>query len=390
MRVYLDNGATTPVEPRVLAAMERIGKEVFGNPSSLHREGVKAGVAVEGARQTLAGAIGARPEEIYFTAGGTEANNLALKGIFLRDPILRGHLIISAVEHASVRETALWLQSRGVALSVVPVDRQGRVDPLDVRSSFRADTRLVSILYGQNEVGTVQDISTIGALCRQAAVPLHTDACQGFTTLPLDVRSISVDAVTLNAHKIRGPKGVGALWVRSGVELAPLHHGGGQEGHLRGGTHNTPGIVGFGAAVSIALSEGVGPMTRLQARLFEGLITSGAIVLGCRSSRLPNNVSVRFPGTKGKHLFNELSRRGICVSLGSACRSGDLAPNPTLVAMGLSASEASEVVRLTLGRQNTEEEVDHVIREIHRIREDSTGHDHAEGRDTPEEVGHEG
>jgi cysteine desulfurase len=250
--IYLDNAATTCPDPAVLAAMAQCQGPATGNASAVHRAGVAAATAVEAARERIAAAIHAQPDEIVFTAGGTEANNLALKGAAFARRAQGNHIITTAIEHASVLETVRWLAGQGFAVTFLPVDGEGFVDPAALRRCLRPDTILVSVMHANNEIGTIEPIADIGRLCRERGVWFHTDACQSLTHAPLDVAAQAVDLATLNAHKIHGPRGVGALYVRTGVALEPLFHGGGQEHGLRSGTYNVEGIAGFGAALAAA------------------------------------------------------------------------------------------------------------------------------------------
>jgi cysteine desulfurase len=365
--IYLDNAATTRPDPAVLAAMAR-AEEDFGNASSVHRLGVAAAKAVERARAALAQALSARPEEIVFTSGGTEANNLALKGAALARG-RRGQIVVSAVEHPSVLEPARALQRLGWGLKVVGADRDGLVDPAAVAAALSSRTVLVSVMHANNEVGTLQPLAEIGRLCRRRGILFHTDASQSFTKEPLDPRRLGADLVTLSGHKIHGPKGVGALYVRAGVQLEPLLHGGGQEGGLRSGTYNTAGILGFGAAVALAQASDArrmrGLRDRLQARL-------GALIPGLRSNGHPRRrvcgiLSVTLPKARSTELLQALSSAGVCVSAGSACAAAAEHPSHVLLAMGRSAEQAGRSLRLSLSRWTTAADVERAARLIAKL-----------------------
>ena len=355
--IYLDHAATTPPVPAVLDAMQACALEAYGNASSIHTDGLRAARCVERARATLAACLKADPKEIVFTSGGTESNNLALKGVMG----VRGgrHMITSAIEHPSVLNVCDWLESLGHAVTRLPVDGEGRVDPADVRRALRPDTALVSIIHGSNEMGTLQPLADIGAVCREAGVHFHVDACQTFTRAPIDVAAMGLDLVSVNAHKVHGPKGVGALFIREGVTVEPLLLGGGHESGRRAGTSNTPGIVGFGVAATLARDDEVARMVGLRDALIEAVLArvEGAHLTGPRHDRLCSIASFVFEGLSGKKLQRALSLRGITVSAGSACRSGSLAPSHVLLAMGVDETLAHGALRLSVGLTSTEEDI---------------------------------
>jgi cysteine desulfurase len=363
--IYLDHAATTPVAPGVLTAMRRCERELYGNASSVHSAGVRASRELERARGTISAAIGAEPDEIYFTSGGTESNNLALSGVVLAALRAGGrpHFIISEIEHPSVWDTARWLATQGASLTVVGVDRQGRVDPAAIEHAIQPDTVLVSIMHGSNELGTVQSIGDIGAVCRSRGVLFHSDACQSFTRVPINVRTQQVDLLSINAHKIYGPKGVGAIFIRRKVRLAPLFHGGGQESGVRSGTVNTPGVCGFGAAVTLAAETEPKTIATLRDRLISRVVEtiSGSFLNGSATDRLSNHVSISIPGTEARKLLLALSARGIYVSTGAACASGKREPSRALLAIGLSPDEAIATLRMSLGRQTRARHIETVV-----------------------------
>jgi cysteine desulfurase len=370
--IYLDYASTTPVDPRVAASMAPFLSEHFGNASSVHRYGQDAREAVDGARQTIAAAIGARDaEEIVFLSGATEADNFALIGAALASEERGRHLIVSSVEHHAVLEPARFLESRGFALTLLPVDGVGRVDPDAVRAALRPDTTVVSVMHGNNEIGTLQPIAEIGRVTREAGVTLHCDAAQSFGTLPLDVGALGVDLLSMSAHKRYGPKGVGALYIRKGTQLVRLLHGGSHERNRRAGTHNTPGIVGFGEATRLALEsmeEEAPRVAALRDRLIKGLQPlDGARLNGHPSERLPGIVNVSFRGADSESLLLALDLQGIAASSGSACTSGSLEPSHVLSAIGLPPEVAAGTLRFSLGRWTSEEEITQVLEILPKV-----------------------
>jgi cysteine desulfurase len=371
--IYLDHAATTPTDPRVLAMMLPYFSDQFGNASSIYGLGRRAHQALDGAHQQVAAVLGARPTEIVFTGGGSEADNLAIKGVAFA-PRRRGqHIITSAIEHHAVLHTCQYLEQQGFEVTCLPVDASGRVAPEAVAASLRDDTALVTIMYANNEVGTVQPIAEIGALCRERHVPFHVDAVQAATALDLDVRHLQVDLMTLSAHKLYGPKGVGILYVRQGTRLAPQVRGGSQERNRRAGTENVPGIVGAAEALRLVHESREvenARLTALRDRLTAGLLAlSGARLTGHPSDRLPNSASVAFSGVEGESLLLSLDLLGIAASSGSACTTGSVEPSHVLTALGLDAATARGHLRLTLGHSNTVEDVDAVLRELPAILE---------------------
>lgn len=367
-RIYMDHAATTPVRPEVWEAMLPYFSTEFGNPSSVYSWGRSARKALDSARDKVAALLGASASEIVFTSGGSEGANLAIKGVAWADQNKGKHIITSAIEHHAVLDTVLWLETQGFEVTILPVDEYGLVDPAQVEAALRPDTILISIMHANNEVGTIQPISEIGALVRARGVRFHTDAVQTAGALDLNVDALNVDLLSISAHKFYGPKGVGALYVRKGVRLHPLIHGGGQEKRRRAGTENVAGIVGLAKAFELAQEEREAESARLQKlrdRLIEGLLQiPHTRVNGSLERRLPNNVSVCFEFIEGESLLLNLDLRGIAASSGSACTSGSLDPSHVLLAMGLSHEIAHGSLRLTLGRENTEADVDFVLQEI--------------------------
>jgi len=367
-RVYLDHAATTPVDPEVAEAMARVLREAHGNPSSAYAEGRAARALVDRAREEVAAALGAQPSEIVFTSGGTEADNLALRGTLKarRDEGGDG-LVTTAVEHHAVLDTARDLERFAhVRVTVLPVDRDGRVDPAAVEAALDPRAALVSVMHGNNEIGTLQPIERIGAICRDRGVTFHSDAVQTVGALELDVRRVPVDLVSVNAHKFYGPKGVGALYVRKGTRIATMQTGGGQEKGRRTGTENVAGIVGLGHALRLATERRATESAR-QARLRDRLIAGirsripDAVFTGHPTERLPNNASFCFPGTQGEALIVALDLAGIAASSGSACTSGNTEPSHVLLALGLARSVAQGSLRLTVGRDTAEADVDALL-----------------------------
>jgi cysteine desulfurase len=363
MTIYLDNAATTGLDPAVLQTMAQFQGTTTGNASAVHRLGVAAATGVETARQRIAEAIGALPGEIIFTSGGTESNNCALKGAAAARSHRGRHIVTTVIEHPSVLETVRWLAAAGFAVTYLPVDGQGFVDPDEVRRQLRPGTILVSIIHANNEIGTIEPIEPIGALCRERDIYFHTDACQSLTHTTLDVGKQHIDLAALNAHKIHGPRGVGALYVRTGVQLEPLLHGGGQEGGLRSGTYNVEGIAGFGAAVGLAQLQDNERMEQLRDYFITTLTgrIPGVRLNGPRLQRLCNNVNVSFRDINGKDLFTHLNRAGVIVSAGSACHAAKDTPSHVLRAIGLPVTVAKSALRFSLSKWTTREEIDRVL-----------------------------
>ncbi|HEY3068576.1 MAG TPA: IscS subfamily cysteine desulfurase [Methylomirabilota bacterium] len=363
-RVYLDHNASTPVHPEVVAAMLPYFGEVYGNPSSVHAFGREAREALDTARERLAGFLSVRPDEVVFLSGGTEADNFAVKGLALaRD---RGHVITSRIEHHAVLRSCQWLESRGYDVTYLPVDGHGMVDPEDVRRAIRPDTIAVTIMHANSEVGTIQPIAAIGAVTRERGVALHVDAVQTFGKVPLDVRGWGIDVLSCSSHKIYGPKGVAAAWVRKGTKMVATQHGGEHERRRRAGTENVPGIVGFGKAVEVRardMADEAVRVTALRDRLGRGLEERVPDVRlnGHPVHRLPGTANVSFRNVESESIVLGLDLRGIGVSAGSACTSGSVEPSYVLVAMGVPLDWAMGAVRCSLGRSTTAEDIDYVI-----------------------------
>lgn len=372
MFVYADNAATTRIAPQVLDAMLPYLKEEYGNPSTLYKLGREAKIAIEKAREQVAQVIGAKAEEIFFTGSGTEADNMALKGV-LYGPAGKGkkHLITTKIEHHAILHTAMALEKEGFQVTFLDVDKNGRVDLEELKQAITPDTALVSIMAANNEVGTIQPIEEIGKICREKGVLFHTDAVQAFGHMPLDVNKMNIDLLSLSAHKINGPKGSGALYIRRGLGLRPVIEGGGQERNRRSGTENVAGIVGLGQAAQLAMETMEEESARLKAlakKLTDGVLQIPETILtGDPENRLPGACSFAISAIEGESLVLYLDMEGICTSTGSACSTGSLDPSHVLMAIGLSHKVSHGSLRVTLGRFNTEEEVDYIIETLPKV-----------------------
>ncbi|HSJ98235.1 MAG TPA: cysteine desulfurase family protein [Myxococcota bacterium] len=366
MRIYLDHNATTPLREEVAEAMARALRDLYGNPSSPHAEGARARAAVERAREQVAALVAARPAEIVFTSGATEANHLAIHGA-ARAPGARGRaLVTSAVEHPSVEEPLVALASEGFGVERVPVDGEGRLDLAALDAALDEETALCSCIWAQNETGVLAPVEAIAERCRARGVPLHVDATQALGKLPVRLDRVPADLLSASAHKLNGPKGVGFLVVRAGRELAPWLRGGGQERGRRGGTVNAPGIVGLGVAAELAAAEQpvrAEAAAALRHRLWEGVVAKVPRVRrsGAPAARLPNTLLVEFEGVAGDVLVEALDGEGIAASAGAACASGAAHASPTLLAMGRTAAEARSAVRFSVGWGNDERQIDRVL-----------------------------
>jgi cysteine desulfurase len=369
-RIYLDNSATTPLDPRVVLAMHPYLEAVFGNPSSLHQEGREAHEGLDRARRQVAALLNAEPGEILFTASGTESDNLALTGIIEASGGHENHVITSAIEHSAVLETCRSLERRGVEVTYLAPDSEGLIDPDELAGAFRPTTRLVSIMTANNVVGTIEPINELARITHEHGVPFHTDAVQAAGKIPINVRTQPIDLLSLAAHKIHGPKGVGALFVRNGIQLAPIIHGGGQERGLRSATENTAGIAGFGRAAEIAraeMSEEAARLVQLRDRIIETVtaMIPNAYLIGHRHRRLPGHICLGFAGMEGEsiRLLLALDEAGIAVSTGSACgMNHGNQPSHVLQAMGFDPLRARGSLRVTLGRFNTDADAEAFLR----------------------------
>ena len=374
-RIYLDYAATTPVSEDVMRAMTPYFRETFGNPSSIHGTGREAHRAVDRARKQVAEAIGANPREIFFTSGGSESDNWALCGAAFAQRGRGNHIITTAVEHHAVLNTCRWLEKQGFRVTYLPVDACGRVDPDQAEKAMDEETVLISVMTANNEIGTLEPIREIGEIARRKGVLFHTDAVQAVGAVPVNVQETGVDLLSLSAHKFYGPKGVGALYIREGVRIDSLIHGGEQEGGLRAGTENLSGIIGLGEAIRLAVErmpENARKTAALRDRLIRGIMErlDGVRLNGHPTERLPNNCSLSFRDIEGEALLLRLDLAGIAASSGSACASGSVEPSHVLTAIGLSPETARGSLRMTLGAGTTEEEIDEVIRVLPEIVED--------------------
>jgi cysteine desulfurase len=371
-RIYLDYAATTPTRPEVVQAMLPYFTESFGNPSSIYSYGQEAKEAVESARAEVAKLINARDEEIVFTSGGTEADNTVLKGVVFANEKKGNHIITSSVEHHAVLETCKFLEGRGYSVTYLQTDEYGMIDPDDVRKAITGKTILISIMHANNEVGSVEPISEIGKIAREADVYFHTDAVQSAGHIPVDVNELGVDLLSMSAHKLYGPKGIGMLYIRKGTRVASLLHGGEQERRRRASTENVPGIVGFGVAVELArqeMAEEEKRLTSLRDWLIRSLLEriDHSRLNGHPTLRLPNNVNVSIDYVEGESMVLNLDLEGICASTGSACSSSSLEPSHVLMALGLLPEQAHCSLRFTMGKWTTEEEITRVIEVLPRI-----------------------
>ena len=370
-RIYMDHSATTPVAPEVLEAMLPYFSEKFGNASSLHSFGLEAKEALEESREKVAGLLGAKPEEIIFTAGGTESDNLALKGIARKNQKSGKHIITTRVEHPAILECCRKLEKEGFEVTYLPVTNEGLVEIATLESAIRSDTILISVMHANNEVGTIQPLEEIGRLAAEKDIYLHTDAVQSVGKIPTDVNKLGVDLLSLSAHKLYGPKGVGALYIRNGTRLESIIQGGGHERGLRSGTENIAGIVGLARAGELASQEMASEarrLTDLRDKLARKVLDSvkEAWINGTMKMRLPGNLNFGFKYVEGESLLLFLDSIGISVSTGSACSSHKLEPSHVLLSLGLKPEECHGSLRITLGRSNTVEEVDYVALGIAR------------------------
>ncbi|MCK9364048.1 MAG: cysteine desulfurase NifS [Syntrophales bacterium] len=370
--IYLDHAATTYVKPEVFDAMKPYFCEYFGNASSIYSLGRVAKDAIEATREKVARAIGAQAREIYFTGSGSEADNWALKGIAAAQKKKGKHIITSAIEHAAILNSCKYLEEEGFEVTYLPVDRDGLVSLEQVKNAIKDTTILISIMFANNEIGTIEPISEIGALARENGILFHTDAVQAVGNIPIDVEKMNIDLLSLSAHKFYGPKGTGVLYIRKGVRISSFIHGGHQERGKRASTENIPGIVGLGKAIELAtenVAEYNKKLVNLREKTIAGLFAKVPHIRlnGHRSSRLPGNVNISFQYIEGESLLLMLDMKGVCGSSGSACASGSLDPSHVLLAIGLPHEIAHGSLRLTFGEENTEEDVDYLLAEIPKI-----------------------
>ncbi len=365
-RSYFDYAATTPVAPEVLSAMLPYFHDTPGNPSAIYAEGQQARAAVEAARNSVAKLINSRADEVLFLSGGTEADNMALTGTLLANECKGRHIITTAIEHHAVLETCHQLEKQGASVTVLPVDSDGLIEPGAVARAIRPDTVIISVIMANNEIGAIQNLAEISKITRPAGVYLHTDAVQAAGRIPVDVQALGVDLLSISAHKLYGPKGVGALYVRKGTRISPILWGGGQERGKRSGTENVPGIVGLGKAAELAISSMASEAERLSAlrdKLIAGVLSTvpASRLNGHPTQRLPNNANFSFDYVEGESVCLNLDLAGISASPGSACSSTSTAPSHVLLALGLPQHQAFGSLRLSLGRWTTEADIDRVL-----------------------------
>lgn len=370
MKVYLDNASTTRIDKKVLKKMLPYLKEKYGNASSMHNYGSEAKKALEKSRNIISKRINADPSEIYFTSGGTEANNWALKGLFFENkPLGKNHIITTKIEHSSIMKTCEWLKSQGAEITFLKVDKEGFVDIQELEKSIKKETFLVSIIHGNNEVGTIQNLEKIGKICKEKNVKFHSDACQSFTKVEIDVKKMNLDLLTLNSHKIHGPKGVGALYVKKGTKINPLLNGGEQEKGFRSGTENIAGIVGFSEAVKNTKKKDVRKMEKMRDNLIEKILKEipNTSLNGPKKERLPNNINISFNNVEGEAIGGYLENEGIAVSTGSACMSNTLETSHVLKALGLPPLRANSSIRISISKYTTKKEINYFINKLSKV-----------------------
>jgi cysteine desulfurase len=363
-QIYLDNGATTKVDPEVIKAMMPYFDREYGNASSAHTLGVNAKNTIDKAREIIAKSINAKPEEIIFTSGGTESDNIAIQEIVYPNKDKGNHIITTKIEHKAILNTCKFLEKDGFKVTYLDVDKEGFVDAKELEKAITDKTILVSIIHGNSETGTIQNLEELGKICKKHDVYFHIDACQSYTKTSIDVEKQNLDLVTICGHKIHGPKGVGALYIRKGTNIHSLMHGGEHEFGLRPGTENTPGIVGFAEAAKLADKKYIEYMAKLRDKLIDGILKIPDVKLNGPegNKRLCNNTNFSFKGIEGEAIVGRLDVEGVCSSTGSACSEKSLEPSEVLKAIGLSDEEANGSIRLTLSRFSTEKEIEHVLK----------------------------
>jgi len=371
-QIYLDNAATTKVDEKVIKEMLSYFNEKFGNASSQHLVGQEAKRALEESRHVIAKSINAKDDEIIFTSGGTESNNLALKGLFFANKEAgtgKNHIITTKIEHDCVLNSCKWLEKNGARITYLNANSEGFIDINQLKNSITPETLVVSVIHGNNEIGTIQDIETIGKICREKNVYFHIDACQSYTKTDINVKKQNLDLVTLNSHKIHGPKGVGALYIRESIKITPLAHGGGHERGIRNGTENVSGIVGFAKAVKIASSSDIRRMREMRDYLIKEILKIPNTKLnGSKGDkRLANNINISFNNIEGEAIGGYLDSYGICSSTGSACSSHSLETSHVLKAIGLSDLQANTSLRLSLSKYTTKEEIDYTLEILNKV-----------------------
>jgi cysteine desulfurase len=370
--IYMDHSATSPVDKEVLEAMTPYFMDSFGNASTLYSLGREARTAMESAREKVASLIGANPEEIYFTSGGTESDNMAIKGTVNRLRYKGNHIITSSIEHPAVDETCKYLEKNGFEVTYLPVGKEGIVKVSDLEHAIKDETILITIMHANNEIGTIQPIAEIGEAANKKSIYFHTDAVQTVGKISVDVNDLKVDMLSISAHKLYGPKGIGALYIRKGLRLDPLLHGGGHEHGIRPGTENVSGIVGLGKACELAenkLEANTHQMTELRDRLIKNVLgkIQESYLNGHPTKRLPNNANFRYTGIEGESLVLHLDSKGIAASTGSACSSKKLEPSHVLMAIGLKEVDAHGSLRISIGKENTKEDIDYAVKSIKEV-----------------------
>lgn len=367
-KIYFDNAATTKVDEKVVEAMMPYFIEKYGNASSQHFAGQEARQAFEESRKIIAGAINGKARDLIFTSGGTESNNLVLKGLFFANYPEKNHIITTKIEHDCVLNACKWLEKQGAQVTYLEVNREGFVNVEDIKKTITKKTFLVSIIHANNEIGTIQSLEEIGRVCKEKGILFHTDACQSFTKVQIDVKKMNLDLVTLNSHKIHGPKGVGALYIREGIKINPLFHGGGHEKNLRSGTENVSGVVGFAKAVEISNFKDVKKMSELREKIIDGVLKiKNTHLNGPKENRLCNNINVSFNDVEGEAIGGYLEQKGICTSTGSACASHSLETSHVLKAIGLNSLQANSSIRISLSKFTTQEEADYFLDVLPKI-----------------------
>ena len=374
--IYLDNAATTKVDERVVKAMLSSLKENYGNASSVHKKGAEAKEEIESARKVISKKINSAEDEIYFTSGSTESNNLSIKGLFYKNFPKKKHIITSKIEHDAVLETLKYLESKGAKVTYLDVDSEGFVDIKKLEKSITKETFLVTIMHANNEIGTIQPINEIGKICKEKKILFHTDATQSFTKIPIDVKKMNIDLLSVSSHKIHGPKGVGCLYIRKGVEIEPLLHGGGHERGIRSGTENVPGIVGFSKAVLISNEKDNLRIKKLRDKTISKIpkLISDVKLNGPPGElRLQNNINFSIEGVEGEAVGSYLESKGIYVSTGSACSSNTHSGSHVLDAIGLDRKEQDSAIRITLSKYTTEKEINYFLKVLPEIVEKLRG-----------------
>jgi len=367
-KIYLDNGASTKVDEEVAKETEKYLTTIYGNASSNHDFGEEACEALERSRIAIAKALNADPEEIVFTSGGTESNNLALKGVAFANRNKGNHIITTKTEHDCILNSCEWLEKQGFKVTYLDVDEYGFVSLKDIKDSINDKTILVSVIHGNNEIGAINNLEEIGRICKSKNVYFHTDACQSFTKVLIDTKKLDIDLITINSHKIHGPKGVGALYIKKGTKIETWQHGGGHEKGKRSGTENIPGVVGFAKAVELTNKSDIEKIKKLRDKLINNLLKiEGTKLNGHREKRLVNNVNISFKGVDGEILLEKLNENGIASSTGSACSAKKAEPSHVLKAIGLNFDEYPGTIRLTLSKFTTDEEINYTINVLNRL-----------------------